>query len=206
MPKPQDPYTRVYWRAIDDPKFVGIWDDDAALAAWLRLLVAADMAWPATASLYHGVKPKALAALVKAGLVDLVAGHRYRIHGLDVERGKRSQQGTLGAAGRWATVPAQQSDMDADGMPNGAEQHPISIPERMPSRVEPSQAEQSRVEPSRAKVDPRSRAEAPANGRVASESDDERTTRLMLVWRDSSKSRAVRDAAKAELERLSDGH
>lgn len=131
MTKVLDPYSRVYWRAIDDPKFVGIWEDDAALACWLRLLVAAEMAWPATASLYHGCKTTALKKLVAAGLVDPKSSHRYRIHGLDAERAQRAAASRAAAQVRWGS--------NAEGM----RAHPNGNAEGMPSKDEHSKAKTS---------------------------------------------------------------
>ena len=91
MARTQRPYSRVYWEAIDDEKFATVWWDDRALATWLRLLVGADMAWPASATLYVGVHKRTLQALVDVKLIDL-NGHSYRIRGLDREREMRSQQ------------------------------------------------------------------------------------------------------------------
>jgi hypothetical protein len=45
----KDPYVRVYSRIIDDPKFETVYDDDARLACWLRLLILADATWPTPA-------------------------------------------------------------------------------------------------------------------------------------------------------------
>lgn len=162
MTKAQDPYSRVYWRAIDDDKFIGIWDDDAALSAWLRLLLAADMAYPATASLYHGVKKGALDRLCKAGLVDIQPGHRYRIHGLDAERSKRSKQGSLGAAARWDDGPGEDPEGDAEGMLTGPPQEPVSNAEGMPRRDKRRQEE---TEPRR--DEPRTNGVLPLRGSVA---------------------------------------
>lgn len=83
------PYSRVYWSIVDDPKFSHVYDDDRALATWLRLLLLADQAYPASATLPRGVNEKALRILVGAELVDLGSGHRFRIHGLDSERARR---------------------------------------------------------------------------------------------------------------------
>lgn len=134
MTKTDRPYSRVYWEAIDDPKFAHVWDDDHALAAWLRLLVAADMSYPASATLYHGVRRPALKALTDAGLVDMQSGGRYRIHGLDKERTVRSRKASDAATTRWsddmpphpASIPAS----SADGMLT----HSDRIPRRMPSQ------------------------------------------------------------------------
>lgn len=95
MPRTDDPYSRVYWRAVDDPRFEHVWHDDHALAWWLRLLIAADQAWPASAALPHGVHKGALRLLTESGLVE-VTGYRYRIHGLDKERERRANAGRTG--------------------------------------------------------------------------------------------------------------
>ena len=83
------PYSRVYWSVMDDPKFDGIYEDDAAFALWMRLLMNADALWPAPAPLHRTAKARPLAKLVEAGIVDLLPRDRYRIHGLDSERGRR---------------------------------------------------------------------------------------------------------------------
>ena len=83
------PYSRVYWSVIDDPKFEGVYDDDAAFALWMRLLMNADALWPAPAALPRSTKAKPLGKLVDAGIIDLLPRDRYRIHGLDAERGRR---------------------------------------------------------------------------------------------------------------------
>lgn len=83
------PYSRVYWSVIDDPKFVEIYDDDRRLATWLRLLLIADQAHPASPHVPLGVHRPSLKALVSCGLIDLGAGNRYRVHGLDKERARR---------------------------------------------------------------------------------------------------------------------
>lgn len=102
MPKVRRPYSRVYWEVIDDPKFAEVWDDNHALSTWLRLLLAADMAWPASASIYHGVNRQALDKLVRVGLVDLQPGSRFRIHGLDKEREQRSDAARDAVSSRYA--------------------------------------------------------------------------------------------------------
>lgn len=84
------PYSRVYWSVADDPKFVGIYDDDAAFALWTRLLMAADALWPAPAPLPRSARKVPLSKLVDACLIDLLPGDRYRVHGLNAERGRRA--------------------------------------------------------------------------------------------------------------------
>ena len=104
------PYSRVYWQIVDDPKFATVYDNDAALALWLRLLLAADQAHPASATLPVGSRKTAIAALVDAKLIT-VSGSRFRIVGLDAERGKRSDTARNASASRW------HSNGSASGMP-----------------------------------------------------------------------------------------
>jgi hypothetical protein len=87
-------YSRVYWSIIDDAKFANVYDDDRALAAWTRLLLVADMAWPASAHIPVNTRRQSVAILVGAGLIDLQAGSRYRVHGLDAERNRRKESAT----------------------------------------------------------------------------------------------------------------
>ena len=90
MPPSDRPYSRVYWEAPDDPKFAAVWRSDPVLGLWLRLLVAADIAYPQAAYLPVGVRKASLRVLVEAKLVDLTADGRYRLHGLAAERERRS--------------------------------------------------------------------------------------------------------------------
>lgn len=151
MTKARDPYSRVYWKAIDDPKFARVWDDDHALSAWLRLLVAADMAWPASATLYHGVRKAALRLLCDVGLVDMQAGGRYRIHGLDKERNARSEAAreavNIRHHGRPDGAPAY-TDEDYARSGNGVRPYPDGNAEGIPSQAEQSRDEQSRAKTS----------------------------------------------------------
>jgi hypothetical protein len=95
-------YVRVYYEIIDDERFVTVIDNEATLGTWLRLLMSADAVWPSSADIPRWVKPEPLKALVDAGLIDLMAGDRFRVHGLDKERERRSQTGRAGglASGR----------------------------------------------------------------------------------------------------------
>src|SRR5688572_16256060 len=91
---------------MDDPKFDGIREDVRILGSWTLLLLVADMAHPAPAFIPRTVPKTAVDRLSEAGLVDLLDGHRYRIHGLTAERGRRSEAARVGgiASGRSRTV------------------------------------------------------------------------------------------------------
>jgi hypothetical protein len=152
MAKIKRPYSRVYWEALDDPKFAHVWDDDHALAAWLRLLVAADMAWPASATLYHGVRRPAIRKLCDVGLVDMQTSGRYRIHGLDKEREARSEEARTAANIRHhGTADGFPPHTDTDYARNApaVRPHPVGNAEGMPSQDEQSKDEKRRDEQSR---------------------------------------------------------
>jgi len=125
-----EPYVRVYYSIIGDPKFASVYSDDHHLAWWLRLLLGADAIWPAPAPIPMGIRKGSLAELVRVGLVDMVGPHHYRIHGLDAERNRRSDAARNAAAVRW------QSGRNAGA--SGSE---------MPRQAKPSRDEQSQAEP-----------------------------------------------------------
>jgi hypothetical protein len=121
------PYSRVYWQIPDDPKFATVYDDDHALALWLRLLLAADQAHPASAALPVGSRKSAVALLVDANLIT-VTGSRFRIVGLDAERGKRTETARNASASRW------HSNGNASGMPRRDETRRDKTRQRAPAR------------------------------------------------------------------------
>ena len=106
MPSDRAPYSRIYHSIVDDPKFATVYDDDRRLATWLRLLIVAEQAHPASANIPHGTHRASVVALAEAGLIDLGTGARYRIHGLDSERQRRSDAARVGglASGRSRAV------------------------------------------------------------------------------------------------------
>lgn len=104
------PYSRVYWTVMEDTKFDGVREDVRLFGSWSLMLVVADMAWPSPAFVPPNVPKSAVARLASCGLVDLLPGARYRVHGLAAERNKRSQSGRNAAALRW------QSPRNADPM------------------------------------------------------------------------------------------
>lgn len=115
-----DPYSRIYWRFRDE--YPDIYQDDAALGAWVRLLMIAEGAHPSAADLPRKVKPALLGRLVDEGLVTLYPGERFRIKGLERERERRSDAARIGADKRWqsdrsANAMQTHSDRNANGMP-----------------------------------------------------------------------------------------
>ena len=137
-----DPYIRVYYSIINDGKFEEIYADDAALAAWLRLLLVADALYPASAPIPMRTRKRALAALVDCGLVELVGFGQFRIVGLAAERARRSAPGHKGADGRW--------HRNADALPPDSESNaPLNMPAMpdTPRRAEPRRAEPDSPKP-----------------------------------------------------------
>lgn len=124
-------HVRVYYTIGEDDRFRDIYHDDRRLGAWLRLLLIADAVWPASAPLPASIAKSSLKALIDAGVIDLLPGHMYRIHGLDAERERRSASGRNAAAMRWqsdrnATASTQdmrpQSARSAEAMSRNATQ------------------------------------------------------------------------------------
>jgi hypothetical protein len=116
MSKPADPYSRVSWRVLDDPKFDGIRGNPRHLGSWLLMLLVADMAYPAPAFVPPTVPKASLAALVTAGLVDRLSDGMYRVHGLDAERKRRSEAAAASASVRYANAVRPQSERSATGL------------------------------------------------------------------------------------------
>jgi hypothetical protein len=88
------PYSRVYWSVMEEPKFDGIREDPRLFGAWALLLIAADMSHPSPAYLIPTVPRASVTRLAEAGLIDLLDGFRYRVHGLDAERERRRTAAT----------------------------------------------------------------------------------------------------------------
>ena len=126
------PYSRVYWRIRADNRFVGIYTDNHHLATWLRLLIAADAVWPAPADLPRSARQASVTALESAGLIELLPGDLFRVHGLDAERERRASAGKAGAAARWKRP---ESDRNATALPP---QSVTNASRAKPRRDEPS--------------------------------------------------------------------
>lgn len=109
MSEERRPFLRVYYRDLirDYPS---MWDDDAQLATWIRLLATADPAWPTPPELPRSVRSNPLQKLVALTLVTL-EGTRFRLKGLDSERSKRAVSGRVGAVVRW------ESERNANALP-----------------------------------------------------------------------------------------
>ena len=105
------PFARVYYVDLQRD-YPSVWDDDEALATWLRLLSHADALWPISPYVPHGTNPTALARLRRKGLVSLRNG-RYNVKGYEVERSARSDHAKVAASTRWAQ-PEQSSEQSSE--------------------------------------------------------------------------------------------
>lgn len=132
------PYSRHYWSLVDDEKFADVYDNDHHYATWSRLLMIADQAWPASAHLPVTARKASIAKLAEVQLIDLLPGGRFRIHGLDDEREKRSIHGKNAAASRWGNLSNASGNARSNARSNAVASEP-----RMPSKAEQSKEEQS---------------------------------------------------------------
>ncbi len=108
-------YAKVYDQLADE--FPAIYDDDEALAAYVRLLKIAGNAWPQAGALPRAVSDATVEKLRKSTLVKLLPGDRFRIRGLDKEREKRSAAGRAGAYARHGNRNADRNaDRNAIGL------------------------------------------------------------------------------------------
>lgn len=133
------PYSRVYWTVRNDPRLEGIYSDDHHWAAWNRLLLAADMAWPAPADLPANIRRASLRALEAAGVIEVMPGGLFCFHGLDTERGRRREAAAASAAHRMHTGRAPNADRTV------TERNPDASLASRVSRAEPRQAETTRA-------------------------------------------------------------
>ena len=96
-------YVKVYQSIVEDPMFEHVFNNDHALATWLRMLLVADAIWPVSAEMPR--RNPTVQLLIRESLVIQRPFNRYSIRGLDAEREHRSASGRHAAALRWQSVP-----------------------------------------------------------------------------------------------------
>ena len=89
-------FARFYYDAFIH-EYPEVYADDAALSAWLRLLVIAEKAWPGVPELPRSVSRRALATLTHAGLLALGPRYTFALLGHDKERSRRYSVAIAGA-------------------------------------------------------------------------------------------------------------
>lgn len=144
---------RIYFEARDDERFAHAYECDTCWAAYSRLLMDAEAAYPTAASLPVSLKRHAKAHLIDAGIIELRPHDCFVVHGLAAERTRRSHQGTAGAAARWgAPAPVPDSERNANALPTlPASGENVMLAET--SRDEPRQDEPRRAKPRTARDD-----------------------------------------------------
>lgn len=97
-----------------------VYADDAAFAAWWRLLVAAEQSWPIPPDLPRSVKAKALTVLTTVGLIALGPRHTYAVLGHQKDRARRHGIAVSAANTRHANGAANgHANAPANGRANG---------------------------------------------------------------------------------------
>jgi hypothetical protein len=96
-----DPYIRIYFRVRDDSRFEHAYSCDPCWAAYTRLLMDAEAAYPAPASLPRSLKAHAKKMLIEAGIIEFGPHDTFVVHGLTAERDIRSLQAADAAQRRW---------------------------------------------------------------------------------------------------------
>ena len=181
MTKPTDPYSRVYWRIVDDERFERIYADDHHLAAWLRLLLGADQSWPASAPLPSAVRRSSVTALVSCGLVELRQPGFYRVHGLDAERGRRASTASVAADARWRPSNADGMRPHPPSNADGMQSHPVSNAKGM---LDETRLDETRLDETESSA---SSALVPLDGEGGPGGDDDRdcldTYHELTMWR-----------------------
>lgn len=136
------PYARVYYTVVEDERFATVYHDDHAFAWWVRLLLIADGAWPASPPVPRAIKAPILDVLVRCGLIDMRPGDCYRIHGLDAERERRAKRAQYASNARW-NAPSNASSIPSGSPSSNANGHPS--PHALPSRDEPRRDRQEKA-------------------------------------------------------------
>jgi hypothetical protein len=109
--RPTRRFLRFYYPEFQRD-YPAVYRDDAAFAAFIRLLALAETAWPATPELPRSIRPKPLRLLVENRLVK-VAGHSFELRGFVKERTTRSENGRNAAAVRWDSDSSADAGADA---------------------------------------------------------------------------------------------
>lgn len=98
-------FSVVRHEILDDTKFEKVYEDDAALSWWLRLLIVADKTWPAPASMPRGVPKRVLGVLVAENIISLLAHDQFIFVGMEAERARRAARFKAAADARWKNGP-----------------------------------------------------------------------------------------------------
>ena len=147
------PYTRIYYTLADEyPDLF----DSPDLACYVRLLIAAEQAWPSKARWAGYVDEDQMARLEATELV-VRDGKRYTVKGLDKERRKRSRHASRAARARYEQPTQQEASTALSRLVSTAPSTAPSSAQVLPRRDETSRDETSRDETKRVKPDEKRR-------------------------------------------------
>lgn len=118
------PYVRVYAAILTDEKFADVIFDDQALAWWLRLLIAADTAFPTPVMLPRAVPDEVVRKLADRQIIDLLPNDLFTVHGLAAERELRAKRGRAGADARWGRNDPPPDDPGDEPGAGASTEHP----------------------------------------------------------------------------------
>jgi hypothetical protein len=188
-------YSRIYHTVVEDDKFAEVYDDDRRWAAYTRLLMAAESAYPSPAPLPRWLADDVLEHLASVRIIEVVRGTSYRIVGLKAEREGRLNGNQVGGKAR-----AEKAERDEHGRflpaPDaGASDEPAkpSVAQRSTSGAGTSASQRTSVaEPRRDEIQPR-RDSLSGGSRARGEPPDVVALRDRGWKRVTAKQRAVLD-------------
>jgi len=93
------PYARIYATLSTDPKTAAMWLDDRLLAAYVRLLLNADLAWPMPPAVPRWIADDVLETLAGSRIIE-TDGTTYQVVGLRAEREGRATGRAVGGKAR----------------------------------------------------------------------------------------------------------
>jgi hypothetical protein len=92
----KDAYVQIPHALADDPVYASLYGNDETLAAFVRMKLAADRAWPSSPTVPRRLSEEQLRMMLDSGLVTLCPGDRFRVPSTDELRRKRSEAGKTG--------------------------------------------------------------------------------------------------------------
>lgn len=103
-------FSLIFHAILEDEKFAEVYEDDALFACWVRLLMAADKAYPSPAPVPFGTDSVVFGRLCEIGLLVSLAHHHYIVKGMAAERERRKKRRSDAAREGWERRNATQGD------------------------------------------------------------------------------------------------
>ncbi len=194
------PYSRVYHELADDHPEVY---DTPLLADYVRLLVAAEQAYPTRAKWAGHASRAAITRLVDVGLVT-VDGARFTVKGLEKERGSRAQFARDAANVRWHGSSNAQSNAqsNAESMLDKTRQDETRQDEQEREHAPPLSDAAARARLDELRTQMEAAGIASSLLRKSSYTDTDVIEHCRDVIADDTQEQWKRDAARAQLEAM----